>query len=318
MTFFHESASGFNKYYLTLAIAIFLLSFAAVFIRLGEYELSPISITFNRYFLSGLILWSLRGLQILNTGESSTDKNITIDFFDILMITITGLLGPLTIFTWSWSLTQTNVANSNLLHNLTPVFSTLGGWAFLGFKFGNKFLIGLLISIFGASSIVLLDFQFSDQYFIGDGLAVLSSIFYAALYLVRERLRLKFPTDLLLRWQCLLSTMFILPILLITQDHLFPTSLRSWFAVIALAVFCQILGQGLLTQALQKFPSSFVTMLMLLEPILTVIWAHVFFSERITILNGLALLITLNGIYIAKRGQDISKDEPDRIVRAEQ
>jgi drug/metabolite transporter (DMT)-like permease len=44
-----------------------------------------------------------------------------------------------------------------LLNNLTPVFTTLGGWLFLNKRFDQKFLVGMVIALCGALALGLED-----------------------------------------------------------------------------------------------------------------------------------------------------------------
>jgi drug/metabolite transporter (DMT)-like permease len=71
-------------------------------------------------------------------------------------------------------------------------------------------------------------------------------------------------------------------------------------AVIGLAIACQVLGQGLLVHHLKEFSASFVTLLMLLEPLLTASFAAMIFAERLSALNWLAFALVLGGIYLAR------------------
>ncbi|MBA4455349.1 EamA family transporter, partial [Cylindrospermopsis raciborskii CS-506_B] len=51
---------------------------------------------------------------------------------------------------------------------------------------------------------------------------------------------------------------------------------------------------------LKQFSSGFVTLLMLIEPLLTALFAWVIFGEKLSALNWIAFFLILTGIYIAK------------------
>ena len=198
------------------------------------------------------------------------------------------------------SLTQTSVASSNLLHNVTPIFAVLGGWLFLCQSFDYKFLLGMIIAIVGIAIITSGDFQAEVNSLYGDSLALLSAVFYALNYLAREKLRSKFSASTILLFTCPLSGCFTFLIALTSETQLFPNSWETWLAVICLAVLCQIIGQGLLTHNLKQFSSGFVTLLMLIEPLLTALFAFLIFAEKLSVLNCFAFILVLMGIYIAK------------------
>ena len=282
----------------SLLLGVFILSFAAIFTRIAENELSPSATVFNRYYIATVVLvpWQIIQLRINNSSE----PNQVIKLQDWAIFVLSSMLGTSTIFLWASSLTQTSVANSNLLHNVTPIFAVLGGWLFLGQSFDYKFLLGMLLAIIGVFIISFGDFHSEVNSLYGDSLALLSAVFYALNYLVREKLRSKFSASTILLWTSLLSGCFTFLITLTTETQLFPNSWQTWLAVICLAVLCQIIGQGLLIHNLKQFSSAFVTLLMLTEPLLTALFAFIIFAEKLSPLNWVAFIVVLIGIYIAK------------------
>ncbi|OPH10145.1 DMT family transporter [Cylindrospermopsis raciborskii] len=282
----------------SLLLGVFILSFAAIFTRIAENELSPSATVFNRYYIATVVLvpWQIIQLRINNSSE----PNQVIKLQDWAIFVLSSILGTSAIFLWASSLTQTSVANSNLLHNVTPIFAVLGGWLFLGQSFDYKFLLGMLLAIIGIFIISFGDFHSEVNSLYGDSLALLSAVFYALNYLVREKLRSKFSASTILLWTSLLSGCFTFLITLTTETQLFPNSWQTWLAVICLAVLCQIIGQGLLIHNLKQFSSAFVTLLMLTEPLLTALFAFIIFAEKLSPLNWVAFIVVLIGIYIAK------------------
>ncbi|PSP22012.1 MAG: hypothetical protein BRC55_13515 [Cyanobacteria bacterium SW_8_48_13] len=93
---------------------------------------------------------------------------------------------------WAWSLTQTSVANSTLLYNLMPIFTTLGAWLLLGQRFQAKFLLGMAVAITGAVAIAIEDLQVAGSHLPGDAAALIAAIFSATNLLCVEQLRVKF------------------------------------------------------------------------------------------------------------------------------
>jgi len=282
----------------SLLLGVFILSFAAIFTRIAENELSPSATVFNRYYIATVVLvpWQIIQLRINNSSE----PNQVIKLQDWAIFVLSSMLGTSASFLWASSLTQTSVANSNLLHNVTPIFAVLGGWLFLGQSFDYKFLLGMLLAIIGVFIISFGDFHSEVNSLYGDSLALLSAVFYALNYLVREKLRSKFSASTILLWTSLLSGCFTFLITLTTETQLFPNSWQTWLAVICLAVLCQIIGQGLLIHNLKQFSSAFVTLLMLTEPLLTALFAFIIFAEKLSPLNWVAFIVVLIGIYIAK------------------
>lgn len=202
---------------------------------------------------------------------------------------------------WAISFTQTSIASSTVLRSLTPLFISFGAWLILKQQFKSQFIIGMIIAIIGAMVIGWDDLQVGNDYLVGDGVALLSAALHGVNILTVGYLRERgCTTERVLFWRCASGSLIILPVLLLTNAELFPISLQGWLTVIALAVVCQTFGQGLLVFSLKQFSSSFVGIFALLKPLITAILAWVIFAEGINIVNAIALVLILVGIYLAQ------------------
>jgi len=296
----------------TLFLAILALSFAAIFIKLSERELGPVATIFNRFWVATLILGFgnvVKTLSERHSHDSSLQKqHYTVS--DLVLLLVMSCFFSGTLITWAWSLTQTSVANSNLLHNVTPLFTTLMGWLFLRQCFEGRFLVGMVLAISGSILIGIGDLQLSSDNFTGDSLAILSAVFSAANLLTVEKLRAKFSATTILLWCSFFGALLTFPLVLLTEDVLFPYSWAGWLAIIAQALVCQVLGQSLQAYNLKQFSSGFVAVFLLLDPVITAILAWVIFSEQLSPLNGLAFSVVLTGIYLAKVSLGADKVTP--------
>jgi drug/metabolite transporter (DMT)-like permease len=296
----------------TLFLAILALSFAAIFIKLSERELGPVATIFNRFWVATLILGLgnvIKTLSERHSHDSSLQKqHYTVS--DLVLLLVMSCFFSGTLITWAWSLTQTSVANSNLLHNVTPLFTTLMGWLFLRQCFEGRFLLGMVLAISGSILIGLGDLQVASDNFTGDSLAILSAVFSAANLLTVEKLRAKFSATTILLWCSFFGTLLTFPLVLLTEDVLFPYSWAGWLAIIAQALVCQVLGQSLQAYNLKQFSSGFVAVFLLLDPVITAILAWIIFSEQLSPLNCLAFSVVLTGIYLAKVSLGADKVTP--------
>jgi drug/metabolite transporter (DMT)-like permease len=121
--------------------------------------------------------------------------------------------------------------------------------------------------------------------------------------LIVEKLRTKFSPVTIQLWICAIAALVIFPILLFTQEQLFPSTVTGWLWVISLALICQVLGHGLLTYSLAKFSSVVVSLVHLLEPVFSGIFALVIFSEKLTFSNWIGFAVVLMGLYLAISSQ---------------
>ncbi|MEM1172751.1 MAG: DMT family transporter [Cyanobacteria bacterium P01_H01_bin.35] len=294
---------------ISLAIAIVALSWIAIFFRLLEQEIGPFATAFHRVWLATFVLGVWNRLQALRY-QFSTDnvEQQPYTSWVLMQLLIAGICFAGDQILWAWSLTQTSVANSTLLTNLNPLWTTLLGWLIWGQHFDKRFLIGMGVAMVGACIIGIEDLQVATGNLQGDGVAVLASICFSIYLLIVEKLREKFSAETILFWSSLFSTLLILPIVLVIEDRVFPYSWQSWVLVILLGFVCQILGQGLINYCLKRLSSAFVAISLLLAPIITAILAWMIFSESLSLLNGAAFAVVLLGIYLAKSSNSAIKE----------
>ncbi len=298
-------------------IALLALSSTAIFIKIAINEMSAVATLFNRLWIATIIfgLWS--GINQART-QIKDDKPVlpqqpypTKEIAFLIAVGIVHVIGRLS---WTWSLTQTGAANANALGSLNPLFTTLGGWLFgslnplfttlggwLFFNqiFGRKFIIGLILAIVGAIAVGFEDLLRSNNNFTGDAVALTSSIFYAANFLLIEQIRNKFSIITILLWRCVIATSLMIPVVLIFEKQVFPVSLSGWLVVFALAAICEALGHGLIVYSLKTFSSGFISLLLLLNPVIVAVLAWILFSENLSVFNLLGLALILGGIYLA-------------------
>lgn len=289
----------------SLLFAICLLSSAAIFIRLSEQEISASATIFNRLWIATifLVFWDgLTSFFLRSSSNFSSETRHNIGKYLGVLI-LAAIVDLACLLLWAFSLEGASISNSNLLHNLTPIFATLGGWIWLNQSFNNQFVIGVTLATFGASAIAISDFQFGYQYLTGDALALISALFYGISYLIYEKLRVIFSAKSLLSITCFFRLILLLPIVLLSDAPIFPSSWLGWLSVIGLGILCQSCANLILLHSLKQFSSSFISLFLLLDPIFTAILAGIIFAEQLSFLNWIAFGLILLGIYFAKSGQ---------------
>lgn len=223
---------------LCLLIVCCVLSLAPICVRWSEREISPIATVFDRFFFGAIVFGlsnSLNSIKIKKTNVETIDA----PFYPakiILFLLGAGICAAGNQMLWALSLTQTNIGNSALMHSLTPLFTTLLAWLLLNLSFDRQFLIGMIVAIGASIAIGIGDFQIATTKLQGDGLALLSAVFFGIYLLIVERLRVCLNASSILFWRCLLGTLFLLPILLFNGDRLLPYSQSGWLAVACLTL----------------------------------------------------------------------------------
>ncbi|MEM8673751.1 MAG: DMT family transporter [Cyanobacteria bacterium P01_G01_bin.67] len=320
-----------NKFYTSvfslgiLALAIIALAFSPIFTKLSELEISPIATIFNRLWIATIIMWSWRlvkkpqpqnlieqtskntasfNLSKRNVVDREKDSNLEESIRDYQqqgLLILASLSATASAILWAVSFTQTSVASSTVLRSLTPLFISLGAWLILNQTFDRQFILGMLLATMGGMGIGWDDWQLGSEHLIGDAIALLSAALHGANILIVGYLRDHgLTSEQVLLWRCACGAVITLPFAYLTDTPLLPISPWGWLTVIALAVVCQTFGQGLLVFSLKQYSSSFVGIFALLKPMVTALLAWLIFAEGISIYSGIAVILILVGIFLAK------------------
>ena len=285
------------------------LAFSPIFTKLSEIELSPTATIFNRLSIAAIVTacWQLI--------TSSRSDRVTLlksnpDYKEKGLLILASFSATASALLWAISFTQTSVASSTVLRSLTPLFISFGAWLILKQRFEPQFMVGMVLSMVGGAAIGWGDLQLGSDRLLGDGLALLSAALHGVNILVVGYLRDRgCTTERVLLWRCACGALIVLPVVYLTDAQIFPISAQGWLTIIALAVVCQTFGQGLLVFSLKQFSSSFVGIFALLKPLVTALLAWVVFAEDIGIISGVALILILYGIYLAKSSDDSAQKQ---------
>ncbi|MEC4812136.1 MAG: DMT family transporter [Scytonema sp. PMC 1069.18] len=280
-----------------------------ILIKICEREIDPNTTVFYRLWSATVFLGVWNGLLAvrnqLSNEQSEKKESYTTEVLGLLLLS--GIFVSAFQIIWAWSVTQTSIANSSLMHGLIPPFTVLVGWLFLGHRFDNRFLVAMTVAIVGMMIIGITDLQFSFDKVQGDIVALLSALFTALYLLSVERLRNNLSSTTILMWSCAIGTVLTLPILVIVKDEFFPSSWDVKLAAIGLGLTLA-LGQGLVVYSLKKFSSGFVSMICLLDPILSTTLAWSIFSETLSLYNLVGFAVVLLGLYLITYSQSVVKE----------
>lgn len=285
--------------------SIICLSFSPIFIRWSEIEISPNATVFNRFWIATVAFWLLNSLLTVRHRYRNKETPLEQQKHHLVnrakLLIIDGVLISVGLMLWAWSLNQTSIANSSMIHNLIPIFTVLGGWLALGQTFDNRFLIGMVVAIFGATLLdaeELLSLRMSQE-LLGNLAALLSAVLFGIHPLVTQQLRSNLNPVTIMTWSTTVSFLLVLPVVMITEEQLFPNSITGWFAVIAQAVFSQMLGIGLWAYCLKKLSAGFSSLVALVIPALSALEGWVIFSESLNFLTLVSFFVILWGMYLA-------------------
>ncbi|MGK7873113.1 MAG: DMT family transporter [Xenococcaceae cyanobacterium] len=287
---------------IALALGLAAISFAPIFIRLSETEITPYATIFHRSWMATLIFAGLRivsrspsaEIQAAEVGEDSDA-----DWKSGILLLLLGTTFAVAVLSWAWALTQTTVANSTLLHSFTPLFTGLFAWIFWSQHFSRVFLVGMAIATGGAILLGVEEFNFNPGHLWGDAASLFSAVFFSTEPLLVERLRDRLGPNTIMVWCFGVVTVLTLPLVLVFPDSSVPLSLNGWLTLLTMAIICQAVGHGLLTYCLKYITAGVVSLSHLLVPLLSAVEAWLVFDEPLTWLSAITFTLVLGGIVIS-------------------
>lgn len=209
----------------------------------------------------------------------------------------------------------TRIANTTLLNNMAPLWVALFAWLVWKEKLGRRFWSGLVIALIGATVILGTDLIRHPQLGLGDGLAFVSSLFYAAYFLVTQRGRENISTLRYIWGANLMSAVILFGYNLINGIPITGYPLRTYLIFLVLGVFSQTVGYFSITYALGHLPASIVAPTMIAQLVLTSLLAIPLTGETLTTTQILGGLAVLAGIFLvnSKKAQQQPAQNPAHL-----
>ena len=283
---------------LALLVGAVTTAFAPILVRLSE--LGPTPTAFYRFLLAIPLYWvmalAVPGRSLRVRPEKPHGSRV------YLLMAMAGAFFAGDILAWHYSIHMTTVANASLLLNVTPVFVVLAGWLLFRTRVTGTFMAGLATAMAGVGVLSGASLALSRTHLVGDALGVVTAMFYAAYQLSVEGLRRRFSTVTIMIYALPVSALATLPAALLSGESMSVTTPAGWAVLAALAAGPQVLGQGLIAWALAHLPASFVSVSLLVQPIVAASAAWVLFDERIGVQQAIGAVAVLTGITIARRG----------------
>jgi drug/metabolite transporter (DMT)-like permease len=273
-----------------------MIAFAPIFVRVAET--GPVASAFWRTALAVPFLWIWA--RATRAGPSADGAPP----LPLLPVVLAGFFFAGDLAVWHVSILFTSVASSTLLANLAPIFVTLGAWLLFGQRVTPLFLVGMTLALAGAMLLVGPGFSAasSRRALLGDGLGVLTAMFYGAYMLAIARAREHADTASIMARSTTVCALVLLPVALAFGDAMLPQTLSGWLVLLGLALLCQTAGQSLIAYAMAHLPASFSSVSLLVQPVLAAGYAWLLLGERIAPAQALGGIVVLAGILLARRG----------------
>lgn len=271
--------------------------FAPILVRLAP-GVSPITLAACRTLFAVLLLAPFWGIHKHKTSRKT--KGIPAGKQQWLVILAGASLG-LHFTLWIASLNYTTVASASVLVTIHPILLIIAESMLMKRYFHKVTWAGVFIAFSGSAVLGLAD-KFSGNAFphplIGDGLAVTAAVMFVIYFLLGRQLRQNAEwIDYVFRvygYAALTCLIFVL----VSGSPMIPDK-AGILVALGMAVGPQIIGHGSLNYAVKYVSPTFLSTLVLVEPLLSTLLAWYFFDEIPAILSFIGIGITLSGIVLA-------------------
>ncbi len=296
-----------RKAYLALGIVCIVWGVSWVGTKEAVRYMPPFQMVGIRQILAGLayILW------FVFRGEAMPKKK---DWYPILLLSVLNFMISNGFATWGVKLTSAGL--SAILGAIFPLWLVI----LLAFRGGQRIpclaWIGILVG-FGGVCIVFYEHlhEFFNPSFLGGVvLGLIASLAWAYGTIYTKSFALSFNPYQSIGWQMLISGV-ALNIMATASGQVIPIAeinLYTWGAILFLVIVSSIIAFIAYLYALQKLPTSLVSVYAYINPLVAVVSGSLFTGEPFTILIITGSLVTLTGVYIVNKS--IRKESPAPVA----
>ena len=277
-----------TKYVLLALLAVAFLATGGIFVR--QSGLAPINTGFYRMLFSIPLLWPLAYGRLHRLSPRQVG-----------LLLVAGLFLAGDVALWNTSFGYTTVANANLLTNLTPFTVIPVSYFLFHERLPRLFLPGAAVTLAGV--ILLVGGKASpvpDNYF-GDFLALAAAFFYAGFLLIAYRLRDSIESSVIMFVSAFGGLVGLFAASLAVEGLQVPQGWNDLWPILALTLCVQVVGHNLLTHCQGKLSVNLSSVICLSQPAIAAVYSWAVFSEQLSHLEILGIVVVMAGVYIVKR-----------------
>ena len=277
-----------TKYVLLALLAVAFLATGGIFVR--QSGLAPINTGFYRMLFSIPLLWPLAYGRLHRLSPRQVG-----------LLLVAGLFLAGDVALWNTSFGYTTVANANLLTNLTPFTVIPVSYFLFHERLPRLFLPGAAVTLAGV--VLLVGGKASpvpDNYF-GDFLALAAAFFYAGFLLIAYRLRDTIDSSVIMFVSAFGGLVGLFAASLAVEGLQVPQGWNDLWPILALTLCVQVVGHNLLTHCQGKLSVNLSSVICLSQPAIAAVYSWAVFSEQLSPLEILGIVVVMAGVYIVKR-----------------
>jgi drug/metabolite transporter (DMT)-like permease len=280
---------------LGVLIGAFAICFSGILYRLAE--VSPSTGAFFR------CLWALPPLWVLTVWEERRlgprPRSLRRAAW------LAGAFFAADLLLWHYAIEEVGAGLATVLGNTQVLIVGVLAWALFRERLDRNSLVAIPVAMLGIVLIsgALEDGAYGENPALGALLGILTGIAYSGFLLALRRSgdprRVAGP----LFEATLATTVFLVPAGLVLGDLDFTPSVEATGWLVTLALSSQVVGWLLISVSLGRLPTALTSVLLTLQPLLSVVFAALIVDERPSALQLVGAAGILAGLLIASGGR---------------
>ena len=274
--------------HLLALLGIVSISFSAIFVRLAA--VSPVTSTFYRGAYAApilVVIWLFgRSADVRGTRER-------------WLAVVSGLILAVDLALWHESIALVGAGLGTVIANVQVVFVAVAAWWLFGERptRGRILVIAVVLGGVALTSGLARHDAYGSNPVAGAVIGLLAGLCYAAFLLVyREANRTAGPRSGPLMDSTLGMVAGAVVCAIFDRHFTFTPGRTAHLWLLLLAIGSQVIGWLLIGRALPELPVIETSILLLGQPIFTVLWGVLLFDERLSMLQWLGSAIVLAGV----------------------
>lgn len=283
-------ASAPLRVYAALALGVLGTSWSAIFVRWANVPGG--SSAFYRVAISELALVAIFVLQ---------QRKFVFEVRSMWLAVVGGVFLGADLGLYNAAVLLSPITNVTLLCNNTPVFVGVLSWIMFRQRPNSSFWVGLIFATAGSILIIGLDLVRHVSLGAVDLMSLGASVCFAVFLILTAEARNRFNPYTVLALSLGGSSAFLFLFDVAAGVSLKIPNMRSWIALIGLALVTQLFGYLSLTYALGHLPATVTSIGLLAQLPIAAVLAAILFHEPMSLTQAVGGGLVVFGIWAATR-----------------
>jgi len=274
------------------------LAFGPLFVRLADT--GPVAAAFWRMALAVPVL-AMIAFATREPAAAAPSRRVW------LFVALAGLAFAADLGTWHLGILHTTMANATLLGNSATFLFPL--WGFLVARAWPTRMQGvaLLLAAAGAALLMGRSYQLDPKHLAGDLLCIVAGVLYALYFILMSDVRRALAPWPALALSSLAALLPLLGYALVLGERIVP---QHWTPLIALALVCQLLGQGCMIYALGRLSPLVIGLALLIQPAVAATIGWVQFGEALGTPDFVGIAMIAAALVLVRDTRRNAKEPP--------